>query len=76
MTVSLKEAREASDRILDAAERLADFFKDYDEADAMDLRERTRRGLVEDIEAEMVFIRRKLEFIEKHTEREKTTYGW
>ena len=76
MSVSLKEAREASDRILDAAERLADFFKDYDEADAMDLRERTRRGLVEDIEAEMVFIRRKLEFIEKHTEREKTTYGW
>jgi len=71
---TITEAREASQRILDATEKLDDLLRAMDEAAVIGV-PRSLAGSLEDVEAEVAFTERKLATIKAYIERERHRHG-
>lgn len=69
-------ARLAATHILDADEKLYDLVRGFDEALFMNRPLFEVRQLVDDLDAQIVYLRRQLDKIETFTTKERTRNGW
>ena len=71
-----QEARLAANHILDADEKLYDLVREFDEALFMARPNFEVRQLVDDLDAQVIYVRRQLDKIERFTTKERTRHGW
>lgn len=71
---TIVDALSAANDVLNADEKLHDLLRARADALAMGLPD--RQVQIEDIDADLVFIRRKLDVVEAYTKRERERNGW